>query len=87
MSERRVPVRRDSYDVAVTRITEAERRELDHRLGVPLPGDAGAWLVGELLIVARPAQPGAVTALGLDAVRDEAARYVESSHVHSMKSA
>lgn len=86
-SQRRAPVERHSYDVAVTRISDAERLELDHRLSVPPPGEAGAWLAGELLVVVRPAQPGAVTAVGLDAVRDEAARYVERGHVHSMKPA
>lgn len=86
-SQRRAPVERHSYDVAVTRVSDAERLELDHRLSVPLPGEPGAWLAGELLVVVRPAQSGAVTAAGLDAVRDEAARHVERSHVHSMKPA
>lgn len=86
-SDRRAPVQRHSYDVAVTRISDEERLTLDHRLAVPLPGEPGAWLAGEMLIAVRPAAAGDVTAAGLDAVRDELAGCVERSHVRSMKSA
>jgi hypothetical protein len=86
-SERRAPVRRDSYDVAVTRVSDDERFSLEARLQRPQAGEPGAWLAGEMLIVVRPAQPGAVTAMGLDAVRDEVAMYLDRSHVTSLKSA